>query len=149
MVPTSVIRLTLAELLAGDVTYLAAAAVKHLHLIKDVFTPSDTTDFTTLTEADFDGYTELNAAANAQQAFTNPLTGERVVQLIEPLGGWHWETSGVTNLPQTIYGYAVTDLADAVTLGSALLEEPVTLLGAGEAVDIDNVRFTFVANPLS
>jgi len=147
--PTNTILLSLAELLAGDVANLAAAAVKHIHLIKDVFTPAPDTDFTTLTEADFDGYAELSAAAGAQQAFTNPLTGERIVQMIEPLGGWHWEVSGVTNLPQTIYGFVLTDLADAETFGSALLDEPITLLGIGEAVDLANVRFTFVANPLS
>jgi len=149
MQPTNTILLSLAELVAGDVANLAAAAVKHVHLIKDPWTPANDTDFTTLVAADFDGYTELNAAAGAQQAFTDPLTGERIVQLIEPLGGWHWEVSGVTNLPQTIYGYAVTDLADTDTFGSALLDTPITLLGVGEAVDLPNVRLTFVNSPLS
>jgi len=149
MQPTQTLLSTLAELLAGDVAYLAAAAAKHVHWIKDVFTPDLTTDFTALVEADFDGYVALNAAAGAQQAFTDPITGQRVVQLIEPLGGWHSETTGVTNLPQTIYGYAVTDLADAVTLGSALLDTPVTLSGVGEAVDVSNIRLTFDVAPLS
>jgi len=149
MIPTDVILLTLAELLAADPAYLAAAAAKHIHLIQAPFTPAGDTDFTTLTEATFDGYTALNAAAGAQQAFTDPITFERIVQLIEPVGGWHWEVTGVTDLPQDIYGFCVTDLADAVTLGSALLDTPITLTGEGQAVDLAQVRFTFVPAPLS
>jgi len=149
MQPTQAIVNSLAELLAEDVAFLAAAAVKNVHLITSPFTPALTTDFTLETEATFDGYVVKTAAAGAQQFFTDPLTGERITQLIEPAGGWHWQTTGVTDLPQTIYGFIVTDAADAVTLGSALLDEPVTLNASGEAIDVDQIKFTFAAAPLS
>jgi len=151
MQPTQAIVNSLASLLAADVAFMAAAAVKNVHLVKAPFTPDLTTDWTAMTadEADFDGYAVKTAAAGAQQSFTNPITNERVAQFIEPAGGWHWETTGVTNLPQTIYGFVVTDLADAVTLGSALLDEPVELTAADQAIDVDQLRFTFVPTPLS
>jgi len=149
MQPTQALIDSLAELLAEDVAFLAAAAAKHVHLVIAPFTPGPTTAYGDLTIATFDGYAALNAAAGAQQFFTDAESGRRVVQLIEPVGGWHWLTTGVTDLPQTIHGYVVTDLANAVTLGSALLDDPITLSGSGEAIDIDQIRFTFGIEPLT
>jgi len=150
MQPTQLIINSLASLLAADTANLAAAAVKNVHLVKAPFTPSPTTDWTTMTadEADFDGYAVKTAAAGAQQSFTDPLTGERVTQLIEPAGGWHWETTGVTNLPQTIYGWVVTDDADTDTFGSGNFETPIELTAADQAVDIAELNFRFNLNPL-
>lgn len=148
MQPSLAIIDSLAELVASDVNFLAEAAVKRVHLMLSAFTPSPEYEFDPLEEATFDGYANLTAPAGAQQFFTNPITGERVVQLIEPVGGWHWLTTGTTDLPQTIFGFVVTDAASAVTHGSALLDTPVTLQAVGEAVDLDQVRLTFILNPM-
>jgi hypothetical protein len=148
MTPTKILTDTLAELLAGDVAYLAAAAAKHVHLIAEPFSPGPELDFTTLTEATFAGSAALIAAAGAQQAFTDPLTAQRVTQLIEPLGGWHWECTADPALPETIYGVILTDLADLVTLGGQLFDAPITIGEAGQAIDVDQVRFTFPVQPI-
>jgi len=151
MVPSQTLSDTVAELLAADAAFLAAAAVKHVHLSMAPFTPEPDLGVGDVIEATFDGYAELSAPAGAQHAFTDPTTGQRIVQMIPPAGGWHWETSGVTDLPMTIYGFYVTDLADAVVLGSALLVPPIVLTGSGQALDLDAdvVRFTFPIPPMS
>lgn len=148
MTPTTRIYNSITDLLAANVADLAAAAAKHVHLIMAPFTPDLGTDFTTLTPATFTGSGALSAASGAQQSFTDAVSIRRVVQLVEPLGGWHWVTGDAVNLPQTIYGYALTDLADAVTFGSQLLPAPIVLTGAGQAIDVDQVRFTLNLDPL-
>lgn len=148
MTPTTLIIKSITDLIAADVANLAAAAAKHVHLIMSNFTPGPGTDFTLLTEATFTGSTALNAASGAQQSFQDAVSTRRVIQLVEPLGGWHWITGDLVNLPQTIYGFCVTDLANAVTFGSELLPSPITLSGAGQAIDLPNVRMTLSLTPL-
>lgn len=48
--------------------------------------------------------------------------------------------------PETIYGYYVTDNADAVLLGSALLDTPVTISASGQGLDIANIKLRFRTN---
>jgi len=143
MEATTVILDRLAQLLATDAVTLAPVTDGVVvHLIKEGFTPAPTTVLADLVECDFDGYTPLEAGAGAQQAFTDAGSGNRVVQLLEPVGGWHSETTGLTNLPQTVVGYCVTNNAGTVTYGSALLDQSVSLLGINDGIDIPNVRFT-------
>lgn len=145
MTPTNILLDQLATLLATDPTQLAPVAdACHIHLIKAPFTPGPLSDFTTMTAADFTGSTAKSAGVGAQQHFWDPVTSRRVVQLVEPAGGWHWQASAAPTPAQTIYGIAVTDHADLVTYGSALLTSPVTIANIGDAVDIANVRLSFV-----
>lgn len=144
MTPTQLILDALQTLLAEDVGTLAAAAVKHVHLIKEAFTPSAETDFTALDEADFTGSTAKNAPAGNQSAYRDPTTGQLVVELIPPAGGWHWQATDGVNLPQTIYGWCLTDLANGDTFGSGLFDEPILLQQAGDGLDIASVKFNFV-----
>lgn len=132
-------------LLAGDTTTLAPAAggVK-VHLAQNAFAPSLSLALGSLTEATFTGYAALLAPTGAQQSFSDPSTGNLVVQLIEPLGGWHWATTAATSLPQTIYGFYVTDNGTATLYGSALFTTPITLTATGQGVDIAQVRFSVI-----
>jgi hypothetical protein len=146
VIPTTAVLQQIADLLAADATTLAPAAdACHVHLAMAPFTPSADLLLAGLTEADFDGHTALNAGIGPQESYTDPVTGLRIVQLLEPAGGWHWVTSGVTNLPETIYGYYVTDNANAVLYGSALLPTPVTLNAVGQGIDLPYVRLTFLS----
>jgi hypothetical protein len=140
----------MADLLAADPATLAPAAGGcKLHLVQNNFTPSSSTLITDLVLATFDGYAALLAAVGAQQVFTDPVTGDRIIQMVEPLGGWHWETTGTTNLPQTIFGYALTNNAATVLYGTGRFGTPQTLTAAAQGVDIDQARFTLVANPFA
>lgn len=149
MTPTTVITNSITDLIAADEALLGAAAAKHVHLIMAPFTPGPGTDFTTLTPASFTGSAAKNAASGAQQSFQDAVSSRRIVQLIEPVGGWHWVTTDAVNLPQTIYGFCVTDLGDDVTFGSETFPQPIVLTAAGQAVDIGQVRFTQALTPLS
>jgi hypothetical protein len=147
MIPTAVILDAIANLLANDTATIAPAALAcHVHLIAAPFTPGAGLTFGSLTPATFTGSTPANAGVGPQQEFTDPTSTLRVVQLEEPAGGWHWLCTAGTGLPQTIYGYAVTDNADTVLLGSALLPAPVVINGSGQAIDVPYIRFTFVNN---
>lgn len=144
MIPTNTILNALQGLLAADTGTLAAVTALHVHLLKAPFTPGKTTDFTALTAATFTGSAAKAAGTGTQQKFADPITGELIVQIQEPAGGWHWQATAGTGLPEVIYGYAVTDTADTVTYGSALLPSPVTITNTGDAVDIPYIRFGFV-----
>jgi hypothetical protein len=130
------------NLLAGDTGSLAAVAAMHVHLAKANFTPGPDLTVGDLTEADFTGSAALDAGTGTQQVFVDPVTGQRTIQILEPAGGWHWDCSGGT-LPQTIFGYYLTDNADAVLYAATRLTTPITLTAAGQAVDIPYLRFVF------
>jgi hypothetical protein len=131
-----------ATLLGTDTGSLAPAAggVK-VHLAIAPFTPSPALVIGGLTEATFVGYAALLAAVGAQQVFTDPLSGQQCIQLVEPLGGWHFNCTGGAGLPQTCYGYYFTDNASAVLWGSALFPSPFVVTATGQSIDIGQVRF--------
>ena len=142
MIPTNVLLDAIATRIASDAGTLAHATDGVLlHLAKAVFNPGPTLVVGDFTEADFDGYAALEAGAGAQQFFVDPISTERTIQVLEPAGGWHFETTGVTNLPQTIRGAYLTNNAGTVLYGSVLFDDPVVLTAANEAVDVSNVRF--------
>ena len=150
MIPGTNILDRLAALLAGDTTTLApAAGPVRVHLAIAAFTPGGTLIPGSFTEATFTGYASLLAPVGAQQNFFDPSLGVRVVQLIEPLGGWHWVATNATGLPQTVFGFWVSDNANTVVYGSELLPAPIVLTAANQAIDLPQVRFRFVGSPLN
>jgi len=142
MIPTKALERSISTRLASDTTKLAAATALHVHLIMAAFLSDEETDFTTLTEAVFDGYTDLDADTGTQQSFIDQVNNVQVVQLLEPAGGWHWQVTGLTGLPVDIFGYVVTDTADTVTWGSELFDTPVTLADVGDSIDIPFIRLS-------
>lgn len=122
-----------------------------VRLAKTAFTEDVALVIGDMDEADFDGYAELHAASAATQVFLDPVTGLWTLQVREPAGGWHWVTSGVTNLPQTIYGFYLTDAAGTLLLGVHRFasEDEVLLQIVGQGVDVPNARFALNAQPLT
>lgn len=117
-----------------------------IHLAKAAFTPSMSMLPGDFIEADFDGYLPLEGVVGAQLAFLDPATLRRVVQLKDPAGGWHWESTGVTNLPQDIFGYWLSSNDGLTVYASQLLDTPVTISGSGQGLDVGLSRFTFLPN---
>jgi len=133
------------QLLAADTATLAPAALAlHVHLIKAPFTPSPTLVWADISAdvATFDGYLELDSEVGAQLQSVNPLTGASQVTLKVPAGGWRWETTGLTDLPQAIWGFALTDNGDTTLFGSELFDEPITLTAVNQEVTIDKVQYS-------
>lgn len=144
MIPGQIIVDRIRTLLATDTTTFALAATPgKIHLAINSFSPSAALLVGSFTEATFVGYAALSLATGPQQTFNDSLTGGRVMQLVEPLGGWHWQTTATTSLPQTVYGFYCTDNGNAALWGSQLLPAPVPLNAIGDAVDIGNVRISF------
>lgn len=143
--PTSVLLNRVATLLSTDTGSLAPAALAvKVHLAIAPFTPGPSLTVSSFTEATFSGYTALSAGTGNQESFTDPPSGQRIVQLQEPAGGWHWQANGATGLPQTVYGFYITDNANAVLYGSQLLPAPITLAAVGDGVDLAWVRFGII-----
>jgi hypothetical protein len=145
MQPSQALLNRLGALLAADATTIAPASggVK-VHLAQNAFTPSLSLVLASLTEASFTGYAALLGAVGAQQNFQDPSSSNGIVQIVEPLGGWHWATTASTGLPQTIYGYYLTDNGTANLYAAALFTTPITLTASGQGVDIAQVRLAII-----
>lgn len=146
MTPSAALQLQIATLIAHDTTTLANATALHIHLAIAAFVPTPQLDPTTLVEATFAGYAPIDPTAGNQLVYTDPVSGLITVELAAPAGGWHFQTTGTSNLPQTVYGWWVTDHTDAVLYGSGLLDTPVPLTLSGQGFDIPNPKFAFAAN---
>jgi len=149
MLPIRDIRLTIGELLAADVAFLAAAAANKIALITAAFNPGEDLVVADLTLATFTGGEPKGGVAGAQQAGVDPATSDQVITILAPVGGWRWECTVDPASPETVYGYALVDDAVAVLLGTELLQEPLVIQQAGEFIDIGSVTMTIVAEPIS
>ncbi len=128
--------------MGADVTWLAEPTTfVAVHLAKNNFTPSPTLAITDLEEADFNSYAALHAASAATQVFNDPGSGNQIVQVREPAGGWHWQTGSSASLPQTIYGFYLTSSDGDTLIGSERFPTPFVLTDTGDGVDIAEVRF--------
>lgn len=142
--------LKMANALGADTTSLAAPTTfVALHLAQEPFVPSPQLVVGDLTEATFTGSGALHAASAATQVFTDPTAGNVILQINEPAGGWHWVTGDAVALPQTIYGFYLTNAAGSTLWASELLDEPVELSGAGQAIDIPQARLNLATQPLT
>jgi len=149
VVPTQAFLDAVAAAIEAATTTLSPVALIEAVLFKAPFVPGPGLLIGGLTVADFDGYAPLAVDATGAQLFKDPSTGEWILQLEEPAGGWHWQTTGLTSLPQTIYGYGITDSTGAVLHGTALLDTPVVLSAVAQGVDIGQVRFRLGSNALT
>ena len=149
MLPMIALRKALGELLAADVPTLAPATANKIILIKDNFALEETLVAGDLTEADFDGYAAIAGATGAQQCGIDPNTGDQIVTIKPPAGGYRWETTGITHLPETIYGFALVDTTKATLLAATLFDTPITLTESGQEITLPSVDMTIVAQPIS
>lgn len=150
MLPMKAVRLQLGELLAADPTTLAPAALENvIALIAEDFAPTENLVAGDLVLADFDGSTPLDGVAGAQEAGTDPLTGEQIVTITEPAGGWRWEMTGLTVPEQTIYGFALLNSTLATLLAIQHLPAAITLNEVGQQIDIGNAQLRLVLQPAS
>lgn len=151
MQPTSLLANQVSNLVATDVSQLANASAPKVHLAAASFAPSLSLLLAGLTEATFTGYAAMAAGSSgAQIRYFDPVTGNALVELKPPIGGWVFNCTANTSLPQTIYGYYVTDNGSANLYGTALMPNgSVTLTASGQAIELPNVRFTFPPSPMT
>jgi len=149
MLPIKDLRLSVGELLAADVAFLAAVLANKIALVTNAFTPNENLALVDFTLASFTGSTPKAAVAGTQQAGIDPNTGAQTITILAPAGGWRWECTVAPGSPQVITGYILTDNAGAVLLGMTLLSETVTISGIGDFIDLGKVEMQIVTRPLS
>ena len=112
MQTTLAVREKAATLLAADATTLAPAADgNEIALVKAAFTPAESNVLADLTFADFDGSAPIVCGTGTQPTGLDPNTNDTLITIKPPAGGFRFATTGITNLPQTIYGFALTTTA--------------------------------------
>lgn len=149
MLAMKALRLLLGDLLAADVSTLAPVAANKIALIAAPVTPGENLVFGDLTLATFTGSAPKAGAAGAQSVGIDPVTGQQVINIKPPVGGYIFACTAAPTPPETIYGFALVDDAVAVLLGVELLPVPITIADVGDQVDCENPQMTFVLNPLT
>lgn len=130
-------------LLAADTTTLAPAAdPPFIRLSMEAFTPSVGTVVADIVAPTFDGYGDILCAVGAQLQSIDPVDGDSQIEIKAPLGGWRWETTGVTNLPMSIFGWAQINDAETIVFGSELFDEPIILTGVNQSITIPVVKYS-------
>lgn len=150
MLPMKLLRLALGNLLAADATTLAPAMdANKTALIAAAFNLNENLALGSLTLATFTGSAPKVGAAGAQQVGTDPLTGDQVITILAPAGGWRWECSAAPGAPQTIFGFCLLDNAAAVLLAAEVLDNPIVITNVGDFIDLGQIPMRFVIQPLS
>ena len=148
MLPMKALRLKFGTALAADSTSLAPAVTGNdVFLIKEDFAEVESVVIGDLTKADFDGYADIVGSTGAQQTGTDPVTGEQLVTIKEPLGGWRFACTGPTLLPMTIYGYGLKITGAGALLGLHRFDEPITLTESGQEINLGTVAIRIVTRP--
>lgn len=150
MLPMKAERLLIGTLLAADAgSFAPAVSANKVALIQAPFSANEDLVVGDLTLATFTGATPIAGATGAQQVGTDPATNQQIITIKEPLGGWRFITTALTNLPQTIYGYALLDSTLATLLGVQVLSTPITLTEVGQQINLGTVALTIQPTPIS
>jgi hypothetical protein len=144
MQPTNPLLDQIMALVAADTTQLGSATALKIHLAIANFVPSPTLVVGSFTEATFTGYVPLLVGTGTQISYVDPVTGLRTIELKAPAGGLNFKATAGTGLPQTIFGFYVTDNGSATLFGSQLLTTPVVLTASGQGFDIPPPRLAFL-----
>ena len=144
--PFTALRTAIATAIAALADYWGEVDNK-MHLMMNDPAITSTTVVGDFTEATFGGYA-AKAATVAGAAVVDALTGNLIIRIADPAGGWSFLSSGAppANIPQTIYGAYVTNAAGDILLGAVKFTDPVTITAAGQIIDVDDCTWA-VANP--
>ena len=149
MTPIRALRLQLGELAAADATFLAPAlAGNKIKLVIAAFTPSEDRVLGDFTLASFTGSTPLVAGTGTQAVGVDGVSGEQVITILEPAGGWRWECTVAPASPQTVFGFIMTSNDDLTLIGCGLLPQTVLIARVGDEVQIGNVTLRIVRQPM-
>jgi len=150
LLPMRAVRLQLGVLLAADTTTLAAASANKVALIIAPFNAADETlVLSALTLATFTGSTPIAGVAGGQTVGNDPATGDQVITIKAPAGGWLFECSAPPTPPQVVYGYCLVDDTVATLLGTEPLVTATTITNVGDFIDLGKIDLTFIVRPIS
>lgn len=138
-----------AALLGADTVTLNAACKPEMILVQAPFTPGIQLTAADLTECTFDGYSPIGADTVSINPYKDPATNNWILNVPPPAGGFNWQTTGVTNLPQFVYGKALVNAAGTVLYGAELFAEPLELTEADQGIAGGAAMFTLPSNGIS
>jgi len=150
MLPVLAVRLEVGTLLADDGGLIAPPTnANEMALIAAPFTPDENLVIGDLTLATFTGSTPISCVAGTQESGIDPITGQQVVTIKPPAGGFRWACTAGTGLPQTIYGFALLSHSGAALVAMQAFDTPITITDVGDQIDIGKATITIVLSPLS
>jgi len=149
MQTTAALRQAAALALAAQAATLAPAADANvIALVINEFSPSEAMVLAGLDLATFDGSTPIEGVTGTQPTGIDGNTGDVLIYISPPAGGYRWETTGTTNLPQTVYGYALLSNDLGTLLAAARLETPVELTAVNQPVELGAVTIRQIAGSM-
>lgn len=142
MIPVKALANQLSTLLAADASTLAPPALANkVGLVVANFTPTPATVYGDLVISAAASLTPIAVPVGAQAESVDPVTGEYVVEIIPPLGGYRWETPPGFTGPVTVYGFALFDNGAANLWGSVKIDTPILLNGPNQVVTAPPLTF--------
>ena len=148
LTPTRLVRLTIGDALAADPdTFAPPTDANKISLIMSDFTPSEDLTLSDFTLADFTGSAAKSFGTGAQNVGIDPSTGDQVVVLKDPAGGYRWVCTVAPTTPQSIYGIAVTNMDVDVLLGVAKLPTPITITNVNDQIVVGSVEVRLLQTP--
>lgn len=123
--------------------------VLKLALIQAPFAPGPTLAVADVDLADFDGSSPKLCDAGALPESLDPQNGDVLLDVRPDAGGFLFEVTGTSNLPQTIYGWAILNNDLSVLYGSEMLAAPITLTAVNQSLEIGRVTLRLPAGSLS
>lgn len=141
MIPVRTLTNTLSKLLAADAATLAEAGGTAVFLVGANFTPS-----IDLVAADIVRVTNLALlpkvpTPGTQNDSVDPVTGELIVEMKEPAGGFSWNTGVGFVGPVTAWGVALYNGGVTVLLGTQKFDQPILLNGDNQSVNVGSIQF--------
>jgi len=100
------------------------------------FTPGPNLLIGGVTEATFTGYAAREVATGTQPQSNDPATADSLLTFNPDPLPYNWEVTGGTGLPQTIYGFYLTDGGKTILYASALLPDPIILSAVNDFIGI-------------
>lgn len=150
MQATRALRHKCAQLLAADTATLAQAATAlKIALIMADFAEAESLTAGGVTLATFDGATPLDVGLNAQPEGFDPASDDSLIDLKPPAGGFRFETTGVTNLPQSIYGFALMSNDLATLYAAHRFAAPVVLEVINQRIECEDASLRLQAGSLT
>lgn len=134
MIPSRTLAATLSTLLAADTTLLANAVANKVGLITAPFTESLDRVMADLTIAASNGLDPVAGVAGAQLESVDPVTGELLVEIKTPAGGFRFETSSAPSPAITVYGFALGNGAMTTLIATYRLTTPIVLNAINQSI---------------
>lgn len=138
MVPTQAVAERAMILLGADSTTLnkSSGSANLMILFQNPATPGPQMVMADFTEADFDGYAARDVLYDGLPESIDPVTGDILISVPPETTAYLWETTGLTNLPQTIYGYAIVNSTKTTVYAAERFDEPIELNAVNQSISI-------------